>query len=105
MKTKIIELSDGNAIEHCATLREAIEAASGWYDYIWDNGDGPGTRPELHTEGIDDLDDLVGRIGSWEEEIAEALGYSDWAGHGNYWVSAAAEAGLNLRVKTRNNEV
>ena len=105
MKTKkMIELTDGNATELYGTLPEAIEQAARWYDYIWDSGDGPSVRPILRTEGIDDLGDLATRVGAWEEEIAEALGYSASAGHGNYWVPASAEAGINLRIKIRNNE-
>lgn len=49
--------------------------------------------PEGHVETLNEA------IRTWEEEIAHAAGFKDFAGHGGYAVSAASEMGLNLTVE------
>ena len=78
-----------------------ISAAENWYNYMLEDG-----TPEVIfymayfseiPEG--DVETLNSAIRAWEEKIAHAAGFKDFAGHGNYLVSAASEMGLNLTVE------
>jgi hypothetical protein len=89
-------LTDDNAIERAATLEEAAAIAEDWYDYLVDEGRIPDAcNPDLDSS---DLDSLNESISEWHERIAEAAGKKDFAGHGNYLVTAGDRMGLTLRV-------
>lgn len=94
------EISDGNATEYAATLSEASSIAEDWYDFLTEQAD----LDELPAPNLNenDLDDLNASIRRWENEIAEAMGKESFSGHGNYHVSAADRAGLNLTVSIRD---
>lgn len=97
---KPYEISDGNATEYAATLEEAEGILEDWYDYLVDDG----KLDELPAPNLDseDLDALCASVAKWENEIAEAMGKESFAGHGNYYVSAADRAGLSLTIEIRN---
>lgn len=95
MKTTY-RITDGNATETATSLHEAASLCEDWYDYMVDEG----RIPDACMPNLDDssLDALNKSIQAWEQRIAAALGKKDWYGHGNYHVSAASAAGLNLQV-------
>ena len=101
-KTRKWIISDGNAAEEYDNWNEILYAAEGWYLYLPERFDGVADAvlardfdniPEGDTEAFNSA------IRSWEERIAQAAGYKDFTGHGNYSVSAASEMGLNLSVE------
>jgi hypothetical protein len=96
-KTTRYEISDTGANETADRLTEAAEIAAEWYDYLTEN-DG---LDELPPANLDDssLAALVDSIAAWENRIAEAMGNQAFHGHGNYSVSAACQAGLDLRIR------
>jgi hypothetical protein len=99
-------ISDGNAAEYYKNWDLLLRAAENWYNYLSEDS-------EIDNDGMDiavsdsdfseiledDLDSLNNAIRLWEERIAEAAGYTTFAGHGNYSVSAASSMGLNLTVR------
>ena len=94
------EISDGNATEYASTLAEAESTIEDWYDYLVNDGKLNNLpSPELD---VHNLDTLQTSIREWEERIAEVLGSEAWAGHDNYYVSAADRAGLRLRISIRD---
>lgn len=103
LKNKIAEpyrLSDGSVIEYAATLEEAAGLAEDWYDYLLSDG----RIEELPMPNLEakNLNELCSSIQSWENEIAEAMGKKSFAGHGSYYVTAAAAAGMNLSITIRD---
>lgn len=109
------EISDGNATEYAATLADAEGIIEGWYDYLTEDQGCPGgfgkatdedekdaeweiPTPALDPSSVDALNDSIGR---WEQAIAHARGGKDFAGHGNYYVTAADRMGLNLCISIR----
>jgi hypothetical protein len=89
-------IADGNASETADTFAELLGIARGWYDYM----DYIPRFPEnVNPENIDQLQDA---INDWQNGIANAEGYDDFHGLGNYSVSAADRMGLNLTVKTED---
>lgn len=90
-------VTDGNAREEFETLVEAIECVEEWYDYMKDGGDRE--LPDFDGAGVTDVDTLNRAIGRWERAIAEACDVSDFAGHGNYYVTGADRMGLDLIVR------
>ena len=94
-----IQLSDGNATEMYDTIAEAASAASEWYDYMADDQDSPMDYAKLKecrtpAEVLPEPQDAEGLnrwIAAYEDAIAAALGKSDFAGHGNYFVAARDE--------------
>lgn len=93
------ELTDGAATEYFSSLEEAASAAEEWYDYLVD--DGKIDSVPVYDLDSSDIDKLNSSIGSWEEKIAEAMEHKSVAGHGNYYVSAASEAGFRLKAYIR----
>lgn len=90
-------ITDGNASETADTLDEAESMVEDWYDYlVSDEKSNEVPTPELDATSVEALNDS---IRTWEQAIAQAMGKKDFAGHGNYLVTAADEAGLNLRVE------
>lgn len=90
-------ITDGNARESADSLDEAESMIEDWYEYLVSDGkikEVP--TPDLDASSVDALNDS---IRTWEQAIAEAMGKKDFAGHGNHLVTAADEAGLNLRVE------
>lgn len=89
-------VSDNNARETADTIQQALSIVEEWYDWL----DG---APEFPSdEEITTLDQLCDAINQWHDRIAEFQGHSDFAGHGNYSVSAADQAGLSLTVEAEN---
>jgi len=96
-------VSDGNATETYKNWDLLRRAAEDWYYWL------PERVKELTDENMPiadfseipegDIDSLNSSIKLWEERIAEAAGYTTFAGHGNYSVSAASNMGLNLTVR------
>lgn len=90
-------ISDGNATEYSASLEDAESIVEDWYDYLANDGKLDSVpSPDLDSSSLDALNASIGR---WEEQIAEACGRKAFAGHGNYYVSAASEMGLRLNVE------
>ena len=93
------EISDGMVTEYASTLEEAAQIAEDWYGFLADDG----KVEELPDADLEPkgLAELQASIDAWQERIAESMGAESWAGHGNYYVSAADRAGLNLAVRVR----
>ena len=95
-------ITDGNAIERADTLAEAAAIVDDWYGYILDQEGNTSDelRDAVHSADIDSasIESIERSIRKWEARIAKAMGHKDWYGHGNYHVTAASEAGLNLRI-------
>ena len=93
-------ITDGNATEYVGSLEEAKSIIEDWYDFLADDG----KVDEMPTPDLDasDLDSLCASIRVWENQIAESMGSTAFAGHGNYYVSAADRAGLDLRIEIRD---
>ena len=90
-------ITDGNAHESTDSLDEAESIIEDWYDYlVSDEKINEVPTPDLDATSVEALNDS---IRTWEQAIAQAMGKKDFAGHGNYLVTAADEAGLNLRVE------
>lgn len=90
-------ITDGNAQESADSLDEAESIVEDWYDYlVSDEEINEVPTPDLDASSVDALNDS---IRTWEQAIAQAMGKKDFAGHGNYLVTAADEAGLDLRVE------
>lgn len=90
-------ITDGNAKEDADTLDEAENLCEDWYDYLRSDGKiDEVPAPSLDASSVDSLNTS---IRSWEQEIAAKMGGKDFAGHGNYHVTAADQMGLNLRVE------
>ena len=102
------KISDGNATENAEDFSEAVEMIAEWYEDLdsWADGNGDADRHEAIREAIDSvdrpedggLDALENYAGSICTAIAEKLGGKAFYGHGNYAVSAASQAGINLTV-------
>lgn len=94
-------ISDENATEIYEDWGELISAAENWYNYMLEDGSLEviiymayfSEIPEGHVETLNEA------IRTWEEKIALAEGFKDFAGHGGYAVTAASEMGLNLTVE------
>ena len=99
--SKTYKITDGNAIKTAATLAEAADIAAEWYGFLADDGKVE-TVPDADLDAST-LDSLNTSIGRWEARIAEAAGEKDFAGHGNYHVSAADRMGLRLVVREKIN--
>jgi len=97
MKIKYL-VSDGNAQVYADCIKEAANLVEDWYDYLKDDGRIESEDFPLANLNSFDVDELNYSIGQWENQIAEQLGHKDFAGHGNYFVSARDSAGLNLCV-------
>lgn len=94
-------VTDGVAYKRYDTPGEAARAIRNWFDYLVEDGRLE-NLPELREpEAEEDLQDYADYVC---EQVAEALGYRPWHGHGNYVVPAAAEAGLHLRIKEEGEE-
>lgn len=93
------ELTDGLTTEYFSSLEEAASAAEEWYDYLVD--DGKIDSVPFYDLDSSDIHELNLTIRIWEEKIAEAMGHKPVAGHGNYYVSPASEAGFSLQVRIR----
>lgn len=96
------KISDGNAIEIYEDWIELCGVAGEWYSYIEENEWPENVEfPEAYFGDVKegDIETLNRFIRAWEEKIAHAAGFKDFAGHGNYLVSAASEMGLNLSVE------
>lgn len=103
----LYSVNDGNAYESADSWAELVEQLQEWFDFLVVV---PADAPEALAEAVHsldlakiaagDLEGLQGALNEWQERIAEAMGYRSWAGHGNYYVSAAAAAGLSLTVTT-----
>ena len=95
-------ISDGNATEIYEDWIELCGVAEEWYSYIEEN-EWPEhlVFPKMYFGDIPegDIETLNRFIRTWEEKIALAEGFKDFAGHGGYAVSAASEMGLNLSVE------
>lgn len=95
-------ISEGNATEIYEDWIELCGVAEEWYSYIEEN-EWPEhlVFPKMYFGDIPegDIETLNRFIRAWEEKIAHAAGFKDFAGHGNYLVSAASEMGLNLSVE------
>lgn len=95
-------ISEGNATEIYEDWIELCGVAEEWYSYIEEN-EWPEhlVFPKMYFGDIPegDIETLNRFIRAWEEKIAHAAGFKDFAGHGNYAVSAASEMGLNLTVE------
>jgi hypothetical protein len=90
-------ITDGNAHESADSLDEAKNMVEDWYDYlVSDEKINEVPTLDLNASSVDALNDS---IRTWEQAIAQAMGKKDFAGHDNYLVTAADEAGLNLRVE------
>lgn len=100
--SKTYKITDGNATETAATLTEAADIAAEWYGFLADDGKVE-TVPDADLDAST-LDALNASIGRWEARIAEAAGKKDFAGHGSYYVSAAARMGLRLAVREEVEE-
>lgn len=107
-------ISDGNATEYASTLEDAESIIEDWYDYLAEDQGCPGgfgrqdeeedeDEWEMPSPNLDSssLESLQASIGKWEQEIAHSKGGKDFAGHGNYYVTAADRMGLNLTVNIR----
>ena len=102
------KISDGNATENADDFSEAVEIIAEWYEDLdsWADGNYDSDKHEAIREAIDSvdqpdaggLDELENYAGSVCTAIAEKLGGKDFYGHGNYAVSAASQAGINLTV-------
>jgi len=95
-------ISDGNATEIYEDWIELCGVAEEWYSYIEENEWPENVEfPEAYFGDVKegDIETLNRFIRTWEEKIAHAAGFKDFAGHGNYLVSAASEMGLSLRVE------
>ena len=102
------KITDGNATENADDFNEAIEIIAEWYEDLdsWADGNYDSDRHEAIREAIDSvaqpedggLDELENYAGSICTAIAEKLGGKAFYGHGNYTVSAASQAGINLTV-------
>jgi len=93
-------LADNNYQETYDSLDEVIDAVQSWYDHV-DDLDLPHIPPMndiIEWDGKYDIDDVNRYIKEIEELIALHNGYEQWAGHGNYVVSAASKMGLNLSI-------
>lgn len=101
---------DANSSDSGLTYDEAIDRIAEWYEDCDQWADG--TRDDvLHAAiadaiagvdcpaaggGLAALEDYVGGI---RQAVAEACGSEAWAGHGNYYVSAADQGGYDLSVE------
>lgn len=99
-------ISDGNAVETYDDWDELINTIKEWYYYLLEE---TAIEDEEFADAIlsrdfenipeGGIEALNSAIRAWEERIAQAAGYKEFAGHGNYAVSAASEMGLNLTVR------
>lgn len=102
-------VQDSGSSDSNLSYDEAMERIAEWYEDVdtWHTGSGD---DDLHDDvakaiasverpdesgGLADLQDYADSI---REAVAEAMGSRAFAGHGNYYVSAAAEGGFDLRV-------
>lgn len=101
-------VSDANSSDDCETFSDAVDRIAEWYEDVdqWATGEGD---DDLHTavlgaiNGIEqpedgDIDDLQTYAEAIRSAVAEAMGGEDFAGHGNYAVSAPDRIGLTLAV-------
>lgn len=93
-------ISDGMATEYADSIEEAVSLIEDWYGYLLDDGK-LDELPESNLDAITDLDQLRKAVRDWEDRIAEGMGKTDFAGHGNYYVRAADQAGFNLSIEIR----
>jgi hypothetical protein len=89
-------VTDGNAHESADSLDKAESIVEDWYDYLVGEEINEVPTPDLDASSVEALNDS---IRTWEQAIAQAMGKKEFAGHGNYLVTAAEVAGLNLRVE------
>lgn len=112
-------ITDENARENHLTFVEAVECIADWYSYLQDDAPDDvdvGIQAVIDSVEEPDEDDYyyhtdaerLAVLQSYADEIceklAEALGYSDFAGHGNYAVSAACQAGFRLTVQIHEGD-
>lgn len=86
--------------ERASTLEELAGIIEDWYDHLLDDG----KLEVMPDPGLDSssLGALESSTRDWENRIAEAMGYTEFAGRGSYRVSAASEAGLYLTIGLRD---
>lgn len=86
--------------ERASTLEELAGIIEDWYDHLLDDG----KLEVMPDPGLDSssLEALESSTRDWENRIAEAMGYTEFAGRGSYRVSAASEAALCLTIGLRD---
>jgi len=97
----MIIISDTGASREASSREEAAEIIREWYGHLVEQeklDELPPFRPLEEGEELQEYADYVC------DTVATALGYKPWVGHGNYYVSAASEAGLRLEVIEEEEE-
>jgi hypothetical protein len=101
-------VSDSNSADAGLTYDEAVARISEWYEDSdeWATGDGDADLHAAINESIEsvgyvedgDIDDLRRYVEKIRDAVAIASNAKSFAGHGNYFVSAADSIGLTLSV-------
>lgn len=109
-------VSDQGSTDTGLSYSEAVVRIREWYEDVDTWGDGHGDAETHHAvaEAISgvtappkegELSDLEPYAEDIRQAVAYAMGSREFAGHGNYYVSAADQCGLGLRVfEDENND-
>lgn len=103
----MIELHDGNAQLEYKTIEEAAVAAREWYDFLVEDPaeltheamQAAKATADERVPVIQDTNTLNAWLTIYETALALAEGKHDWVGHGNYFTSAADQAGYGLAAR------
>lgn len=107
--TPRFNVSDTNSTDSNLTYEDAVKRITEWYEDAdqWSDGDGDDDVHQAIADAIESvdcpaddggLDDLQSYASDICDAVAEAFGAKNFAGHGNYSVSAADSIGLSLSV-------
>lgn len=108
------KVTDANSSDTGLAFDAAVSRIAEWYEDCdqWSTGEGNDEAHEAIAAAIASVDrptagdgaDLQDYADSICQAVAQALGHKDFAGHGSYFVSAAARGGFLLTVEAETED-